>query len=200
MYYNDRHVSVRSNENDLEDKDDLLDKQHLSDVAMEKLRSVIKTKAAGELIIKLSNLEQTLHLAGQNMTKTTIEKIKNTLEETYHTDEYFLDEIESILAPHWEELTDDDIALILIKSFEIFDSEQQGSISKQDLIQNLTTLGEMPLAMNDFQIMFSMIDKSKRSLNTFHYHQFVHKLCGSVKTKKKTKKKKHFMISNKQIH
>ncbi|CAF3531494.1 unnamed protein product [Rotaria sordida] len=181
MYNNEGYSLIRNDdilENDFENKEDLFDKQHLSDVEMEKLRNVIKTKVAGELIIKLSNLEQTLYLAGQNMTKNTIEKIKKTLEETYHTDEYFLDEIEYILAPYWEELTDDDIALLLIKSFEIFDTEQQGFIDKKYLIQNLTTLGEMPLTMKDIKIMFSMINDSKKSLNTFNYHQFINKLCG----------------------
>ncbi|CAF0904114.1 unnamed protein product [Rotaria sordida] len=198
MYNNEGYSLIRNDdilENDFENKEDLFDKQHLSDVEMEKLRNVIKTKVAGELIIKLSNLEQTLYLAGQNMTKNTIEKIKKTLEETYHTDEYFLDEIEYILAPYWEELTDDDIALLLIKSFEIFDTEQQGFIDKKYLIQNLTTLGEMPLTMKDIKIMFSMINDSKKSLNTFNYHQFINKLCdldnnNNKKSKKKKKKKK----------
>ncbi|CAF2399979.1 unnamed protein product [Rotaria sp. Silwood2] len=197
MYNNERYSSLRNDdiiENDLENKEDLFDKQHLSDVEMEKLRKVVKTKVAGELTIKLSNLEQTLHLAGQNMTKSTIEKIKKTLEESYHTDEYFLDEIEYILAPYWEEITHDDIALLLIKSFETFDTEQQGFIDKQYLIQNLTTLGEMPLTMKDFKIMFSMVNDSNKSLNTFNYHDFINKLCGldnndNKKAKKKKKKK-----------
>jgi Ca2+-binding EF-hand superfamily protein len=135
-------------------------------------------------------LERTLHLAGQNLTKNRIEKMKKVLEETYHTDEYFLDEIEPILAPYWEELTDEDIARILIESFEIFDIEQKGFIDKQYLIQNLTTLGEMPLNIKDFQIMFSMIDNSKKSSNVFDYQKFINKLCGLDTKKKKRKKKK----------
>jgi hypothetical protein len=38
-------------ENDLEKKEELHDKQHLSNIEMEKLRNVIKTKVSGELII-----------------------------------------------------------------------------------------------------------------------------------------------------
>jgi Ca2+-binding EF-hand superfamily protein len=134
-------------------------------------------------------LEEILHLAGQNMTKNTIEKIKNILEETYHTDEYFLDEIEHILAPYWEESTDDDIARLLIESFEIFDNEQQGFIDKEYLFKILTTLGDMPLNKKDFQIIFSMMDNSKKSSNRFDYQQFVKKLCSSDTNNKKPKKK-----------
>ncbi len=139
-------------------------------------------------------MEKTLHLAGQNMMKNTIEKIQRILEETYHTDEYFLDEIEYILAPYWEELTDEEIARLLIESFEIFDIEKQGFINKKDLIQNLTTLGEMPLSKKDFQIIFSMINNSKKSLDTFDYHQFVKKLCGLDNQNRKKKKKKRLKI------
>jgi len=139
-------------------------------------------------------LEQTLYLAGQNMTKNTIEKIRKILEETYHTDEYFLDEIESILAPYWEELTNEEIGQLLIESFEIFDTKQQGFINKQDLIRNLTTLGEMPLNKEDFQMMFSMMNNSKKLLNTFDYHQFVKKLCNLDTNHRKKKKKKKLKI------
>jgi len=138
-------------------------------------------------------LERTLHLAGQNMTKNTIEKIERILEETYHTDEYFIDEIEYILAPYWEELTDEEIARLLIESFEIFDIEKQGFINKQDLIQNLTTLGEMPLNKKDFRIIFSMINNPKKSLHTFDYYQFVKKLC-SLDTHNRKKKKKKLKV------
>jgi Ca2+-binding EF-hand superfamily protein len=113
--------------------------------------------------------------------KTTVENIRKILEEIYHTDEYFLDEIEFILAPYWEELTDEEIDRLLIESFEIFDTKKQGFILKDDLIEYLSKLGEMPLNKNDFQIMFSMIKHSKQ----FDYHQFVHKLCHSKPKKKK---------------
>jgi Ca2+-binding EF-hand superfamily protein len=132
-------------------------------------------------------LERTLHLAGQNITTTNVKRIEQKLEETYHTDEYFLDEIEHILAPYWEDLTDEEIARLLIESFEVFDIEENGLIDKQYLIENLTALGEMPLSKNDFKIMFSMIDDSKK----FPYRQFVNKLCGLVsKTPNKKKKKR----------
>jgi Ca2+-binding EF-hand superfamily protein len=120
------------------------------------------------------------------MTKNTIDKIQKILEETYHTDEYFLDEIEFILAPYWEELTDEDIARLLIESFEIFDTEKQGFILKTDLIEYLTKLGEMPLNKKDFQIMFSMMNHSKQ----FDYHQFIRKLCFSTSKKRKKKVKR----------
>jgi len=135
-------------------------------------------------------LEQILYLAGQNMTKKTIEKIQKILEETYHTDEYFLDEVEYILAPYWEELTDDEIAQLLIESFEIFDIEKKGFINKKDLIKNLTTLGEMPLNTKDFQIIFSMIKNS----NLFDYYEFVKKLCGLNTNNRKKKKKKKVKV------
>lgn len=112
------------------------------------------------------------------------------LEETYHTDEYFIDELEFIIAPYWEELNNEEIALLLKRSFEVFDDEKQGFIDKKNLIENLTTFGEMPLTMKDIRIMFSMINKSKRSLNTFDYHRFINKLCNLENTKKKSKKKK----------
>lgn len=56
MFSNEIYLSYRNNnsiENDAEDKqeDILLRRQHLSDDAMEKLRSVVKTKIAGELMI-----------------------------------------------------------------------------------------------------------------------------------------------------
>jgi Ca2+-binding EF-hand superfamily protein len=140
--------------------------------------------------LESSDLERILHLAGQNMTQNTIKKIKRTLEDTYQTDEYFLDEIDSILAPYWEELTDEDIAHILIESFQLFDIEEQGFIDKQYLIKNLTTLGEMPLNIKDLQLMFSMINNSKKSSKKFDYHQFVKKLCGLDNNHKQTKKKK----------
>ena len=38
-------------ENDFENKEELYNKQHLTNVEMEKLRNVVKTKIAGELII-----------------------------------------------------------------------------------------------------------------------------------------------------
>lgn len=124
------------------------------------------------------------------MTKKTMENIKKMLEETYHTDEYFIDELEFIIAPYWEELNNEEIALLLKRSFEVFDDEKQGFIDKKNLIENLTTFGEMPLTMKDIRIMFSMINKSKRSLNTFDYHRFINKLCNLENTKKKSKKKK----------
>ncbi|CAF1258223.1 unnamed protein product [Adineta steineri] len=179
MYNNKKRSSI-------ENEEELYDKQHLSYVEMEKLRNVIKTKVSGEYMIKLSDLEQILYLSGQNMSKSTIEKIKSKLENMYDTDEYFLDEIESILALYWEELTDEDISHILIESFQIFDDEQQGFIDKQYLIKNLTTLGDMPLNIKDLQIMCSMIDQS----NIFDYQKFVKKLCGLDNTKKKKIKKK----------
>ncbi|CAF1210067.1 unnamed protein product [Adineta steineri] len=180
MYNNKKRSSS------IENEEELYDKQHLSYVEMEKLRNVIKTKVSGEYMIKLTDLEQILYLSGQNMSKSTIEKIKSKLQNMYDTDEYFLDEIESILALYWEELTDEDISHILIESFQIFDDEQQGSIDKQYLIKNLTTLGDMPLNIKDLQIMFSMIDQS----NIFDYQKFVKKLCGLDNTKKKKIKKK----------
>ena len=128
-------------------------------------------------------MERTLYLAGQNLPRNTVEIIRKSLEETYKTDEYFLDEIEPILAPYWEELTDEDIARLLIESFETFDSEKQGFILKDDLIEYLTKFGEMPLNKTDFQIMFSMVKNSKQ----FDYQQFVQKLCYS-KAKKKVKR------------
>jgi Ca2+-binding EF-hand superfamily protein len=112
--------------------------------------------------------------------KSTVEIIRKSLEEIYKTDEYFLDEIESILAPYWEELTDEDIARLLIESFEIFDTEKQGFILKDDLIEYLTKFGEMPLSKNDFQIIFSMTKNSKQ----FDYQQFVQNLCYSNPKKK----------------
>ncbi|UJR36323.1 hypothetical protein I4U23_029051 [Adineta vaga] len=136
--------------------------------------------------VESSDLERNLYLAGQNLSKTIVEKIKKELEEIYQTDEYFLDEVETILAPYWEELTDEEISQILIESFQTFDSEQQNFIEKQDLIRYLTSFGDMPLTNKDFQIMFSLIKTSNR----FDYQQFVTKLCSLEKKKKKKKKKK----------
>ncbi|CAF1288271.1 unnamed protein product [Adineta ricciae] len=153
---------------------------------MEKLRNVIKTKVSGEYMIRLPDLERILHLAGQNFSKTTIEDIHKQLEDVYQTDEYFLDEVEPILAPYWEEFTDEEISHILIESFQTFDNEQQGFIEKQDLIRYLTTLGDTPLTSKDLQIMFSFMKTTKK----FDYQQFVKKLCSSTSSKKKKKKKK----------
>ncbi len=49
MYGNERYSTFRND--DFEDKEELDEKQHLSDVELQKLRSVIKTKIAGELTI-----------------------------------------------------------------------------------------------------------------------------------------------------
>lgn len=132
-------------------------------------------------------MERTIYLAGQNLSKKTIENIQKILEETYHTDEYFLDEIEHILASYWEDLTNEDIAQLLIESFEIFDDNKQGFIDKEELKKLLTTLGDMPLSKRDFQLMLSMIKTKK-----FNYHKFVEKLCGfnTNQKQKKGKKKK----------
>ena len=138
------------------------------------------------LFIGSADLEQILHLAGQNFSKTTIEDIHRQLKDIYQTDEYVFDEIEPIVAPYWEEFTDEEISHILIESFQTFDTEQQGFIEKQDLIRHLTTLGDTPLTSKDFQIMFSFMKTSKR----FDYLQFVKKLCSSTSSKKKKKKKK----------
>jgi Ca2+-binding EF-hand superfamily protein len=147
--------------------------------------------------IELSHLERILHLAGQNLSKTTVENIKQNLKDIYETDEVFLDDIEPILALHWEELTNEDIRHILLDSFETFDNEQQGILNRQDLIDNLTRLGDMPLNGNDFKMMFSMMETS--SMN-FDYRQFVAKLCGldSVEYKTKNKKKKTMRIKKKK--
>jgi hypothetical protein len=50
MYSINRYSSFR-NDNDFENKDEFYEKQHLSDIEMQKLRNVIKTKIAGELTI-----------------------------------------------------------------------------------------------------------------------------------------------------
>lgn len=118
------------------------------------------------------NLERTLHLAGQNMMTMTVEMIRKILEETYQTDEYFLDEIESILAPFWEELTEEEIVQLLIESFEVFDGEKQGFLTKTNLMEYLTQYGDMPLTKKDFRILFSMVDNSNR----FDYRKFVRQL------------------------
>jgi len=47
MYSNERY----RNDDDLESKEEFDEKQHLSDIEMQKLRNVIKTKIAGELTI-----------------------------------------------------------------------------------------------------------------------------------------------------
>jgi len=49
MYNIKRYSSFRSD--DLETKEEFYPKQHLSDVEIQKLRNVIKTKIAGELTI-----------------------------------------------------------------------------------------------------------------------------------------------------
>ena len=102
-------------------------------------------------------------------------------------DEVFLDDIESLLAFHWEEFSAEEISHSLIESFEVFDLEEQGSIDRKRLMEVLSSLGEMPLTNQDFELMFSMMDPSK---TTFDYRLFVRKLCGLEQTKKKKKKKK----------
>ena len=106
------------------------------------------------------------------MMKITVETIRKNLEVTYQTDEYSLDEIESILAPFWEELTEEEIVQLLIESFEVFDGEKQGFLTKADLMEYLTQYGNMPLTKKDFQILFTMVDNPNR----FDYHEFVRKL------------------------
>ena len=143
------------------------------------------------LLLESSHLERALHLAGQNMIKSTVEKLRVQLEETFHTDEYFLDELEPFLAGHWEELADEQIATLLLDSFEAFDSDQQGSIDRRDLVQSLTSLGDMPMTMKDAQWMCSMADDDSNKASTaFDYRSFVKRICGSAQTTKRTKKKK----------
>lgn len=127
------------------------------------------------LLEENDTLERTLHLAGQNMMTTTVENLRKIFQETFQTDEYFLDEIESILAPFWEELTEEEIMQLLIESFEVFDEDKHGYLSKMNLMEYLTQYGDMPLTKKDFRIIFSMVDNS----NQFDYRQFVHKLCSS---------------------
>ena len=136
-------------------------------------------------VLGSSDLQRTLYLAGQNLPTNTVETIRKRLEEIYHTDEYFLDEVEFILAPVWEDLSEDDVARLLIESFEIFDADRQGFLLKNELIEYLTKYGEMPLNRKDFQIMFAMIKHPKQ----FDYQQFVQKLCYSTPKPKKKKKK-----------
>jgi hypothetical protein len=56
MFDNKRRSSFQND--DFENKEDLFERQHLSDVEMEKLRNVIKTKVADEFIIseRFSNI------------------------------------------------------------------------------------------------------------------------------------------------
>ena len=136
-------------------------------------------------------MERTLQLAGQNPTKTTVQTLVKILEETFHTDEYFLDEIEPILAAFWEDLTEEEIVQSLIESFEIFDTDKQGFLSKPDLMEYLTHYGDMPLMKNDFQIMFSMMENSEQ----FDYREFVRKLCSRPSSKKKKKKRRRKNLS-----
>jgi Ca2+-binding EF-hand superfamily protein len=140
--------------------------------------------------IELSDLERILRLAGQNMSTTTVEEIRSKLEEIHQTDEVFLDDIEPILAMYWEELTDEEISNMLIESFEVFDTEQQGLIDRRDLIEHLTKLGDMPLNSKDLPIMFSLMDKSKTPSTAFDYRLFVKRLCGLEQPVKKAKKRK----------
>jgi hypothetical protein len=50
MYNDERHLSFRY-DNITENKEELVEKLHLTDVELNKLRNVIKTKVAGELMI-----------------------------------------------------------------------------------------------------------------------------------------------------
>ena len=143
------------------------------------------------LLVESSHLERALHLAGQNMTTSTVDKLRVQLEEAFHTDEYFLDEVEPFLVAHWEELTDDQIGALLVESFEAFDSDQRGSIDRRELVQCLTSLGDMPLTMKDAQLMCSLADDgSNKASTTFDYRSFVKRLCGSERMTKQRKKKK----------
>lgn len=124
------------------------------------------------------------------MSTSTVEEIRTKLEDIHQTDEVFLDEIEPILAMYWEELTDEEISNMLLESFEVFDTEQQGLIDRRDLIEHLTKLGDMPLNGKDLSIMFSLVDKAKTSPTAFDYRLFVKRLCGLKQPAKKTKRRK----------
>jgi hypothetical protein len=54
----DNKIRSSFQNDDFENKEDLFERQHLSDVEMEKLRNVIKTKVADEFIIseRFSNI------------------------------------------------------------------------------------------------------------------------------------------------
>jgi len=142
-------------------------------------------------LIELGNLDRILHLAGQNLPHITVDHVRRQAEELYRIDEIFLEDLEPLLVPVWEDFTNEEIHQILIEAFETFDINRQGSISRQDLMEMLSQYGDMPLTNEDFQLMFSLVESS----NNFDYRQFVQKISGlnnegSVKKKKKKKKKK----------
>ena len=56
MSQNQTRSSVRNEDiRTMESKDELYDKQHLSNIELDKIRNVIKTKVSGELIISEIN-------------------------------------------------------------------------------------------------------------------------------------------------
>ena len=107
-------------------------------------------------------------------------------------DEIFLDDLEPLLVPVWEDFTGEEINQILLDAFETFDVNRQGSLARQELMDMLSHYGDMPLTNDDYALMFSLVDSS----SNFPYRQFAAKISGlthdgSVKKKKTTKKKKN---------